>query len=135
MDVNPRAGIARSNRRNTVGTREPIKDLPTIEGVLTIIEGPHKAGSSRSACDRYAKEAKNPPQMLVYKADMHLTRSTRREPEDIVFMEADARWVHHPHTDALVVIVKMANSLIDRMLGDNGSATDILYWDAYRKIG
>ena len=156
MGTNPRARITRSNRRNPVGTREPIEDLPTTEGVLTIIGGPYKARSSSSAGNRYAKEAKNPPQTLVHKADMHLTRSTLREPKDIVFTEADSqktsslrrqmakrhclyggrcRWVHHAHTDALVIIVKLANSLVNRMLVDNGNATDILYWDAYRKIG
>ena len=71
--------------------------------------------------------------MLVHKADTHLTKSTRREPEDIVFGEVDAKWVHHPYTDALVITVKMANSLVHRMLVDNDSATDMLYWDAYRK--
>ena len=71
----------------------------------------------------------------MHKADMRPTRSTRREPKDIVFMEADAKWVHHPYIDALVIIIKMATSLIHRMLVDNDSVIDILYWDAYQKIG
>ena len=43
--------------------------------------------------------------------------------------------MHHPHEDALVVTTKIANSLIHRMLVDNGNAINILYWDAYQKIG
>ena len=39
--------------------------------------------------------------------------------------------MHHLHSDALVITVKMANSIVHRMLVDNDSATDILYWDAY----
>ena len=58
---------------------------------------------------------------------MHPTRSTWREPEDIVFIEADAKWVHHPHSDALVIMMKMANNIVHRMLVDNGSAVDIIY--------
>ena len=66
---------------------------------------------------------------------MRLTRSTRREPKDIVFIEVDTKWVHHPHTDALVITVKMTSSVIHRMLVDNGSAADILYRDTYQKTG
>ena len=43
--------------------------------------------------------------------------------------------MHHPHEDALVVTTKIANSLIHRMLVDNGNAINILYWDAYQKTG
>ena len=71
----------------------------------------------------------------MHKAHMHPTRSTRREPEDIVFMEVDTKWVHHPYTDALVITVKMASSFVHRMLVDNNNAADILYRDAYQKTG
>ena len=30
---------------------------------------------------------------------------------------------------------KIANNIIHRMLVDNGSATNILFWNAYQKIG
>ena len=36
-----------------------------IKKVLTIIGGPHVARESRSACNRYAKEVRNPPQIHV----------------------------------------------------------------------
>ena len=51
----------------------------------------------------------------------------RRECKDITFTEQDACWVHHPHHDALVVIVKVGNSNVHQILVGNGSATDILY--------
>ena len=50
---------------------------------------------------------------------------------DIVFTKADANWVHHPYKDVLVVTEKIANSLVHRMLVDNGSTFNIFYWDAY----
>ena len=53
----------------------------------------------------------------------------------IVSTEADAQWVHHPRTDAFVITVRMANKNIHIMLVDNGSAVDILYWDAYKRTG
>ena len=71
---------------------------------------------------------------------MHATNACPSEgiiskPEDIVFTKADANLVHHPHEDALVVTGKIANSLVHRILVDNGSAVNILCWDAYQKIG
>ena len=35
----------------------------------------------------------------------------------------------------LVATTKIANSLVNKMLVDSGSAVNILYWDAYQKIG
>ena len=42
--------------------------------------------------------------------------------------------MHHPHEDALVLTTKIASSLIHRMLVDNKSVVNILYWDTYQKI-
>ena len=55
--------------------------------------------------------------------------------EDIVFIKADANWVHHPHEEALVVMTKVANSLIHKILVDNRSVVNVFYWDAYQKTG
>ena len=71
----------------------------------------------------------------MHRLDVNLIRGTTRESKDIIFIEADAKWVHHPHTDALVIMVKIAGRVIHRILVDNGSATKILFWDTYEKIG
>lgn len=61
-------------------------------------------------------------------------KSSRRDLEDIVFTEADRRWVHHPHNDALVITKKIENNNVHRMLVDNGSAVDILYLNTYKRM-
>ena len=43
--------------------------------------------------------------------------------------------MHHPHEDVLVITTKIANSLIHWLLVDSGSIVNILYWNAYQKIG
>ena len=68
---------------------------------------------------------------MVHTASIHPTGDATQKPGDIVFTEADANYVHHPHEDALAVTTKIANNIIHRMLVDNGSATNILFWDAY----
>ena len=41
------------------------------------------------------------------------------KPEDIIFIKTNARWVHHPYKDTLVITAKVANSLIHRVLVNN----------------
>ena len=133
MGVNPRAGIKRFHRRIPVGTEKRIRDPHVTREVLAITEGSHRVGESHSAHDWYAKEARNPPQTFVHKAEKHHAINTQRGSKDIIFTEADAKRVHYPHIDALVITVRVANSNVNGMLVDNGSPVDILYWDAYKK--
>ena len=95
--------------------------------MLTIIGGPHVVGESRSARDMYAKEARNLRQIHVRRTKEHLTKNEQRELKDIVFTVADARWVHHPYVDALVITARVANNNIYRLLVDDGIAVDIIY--------
>ncbi|XP_074353042.1 uncharacterized protein LOC141692209 [Apium graveolens] len=47
----------------------------------------------------------------------------------------DAQWVHHPHSDALVVKAKIGTTNIHRVFVDTGSSTDVLTYDIYKKMG
>ena len=49
-------------------------------------------------------------------------------------MEEDARRLHHPHDDALVVSVRIGDYNVHRMLVDNGSSADILYYPAFQQM-
>jgi hypothetical protein len=40
-----------------------------------------------------------------------------------------------PHHDTLVVTVIAANHAIHRILVDNGSSADVLYWLAFQQMG
>ena len=55
----------------------------------------------------------------------------RRESPIIEFSEEDARRLHHPHDDALVVNIWIEDYNMHRVLVDNGSSTDILYYPAF----
>ena len=47
----------------------------------------------------------------------------------------DARRLHHPHNDALVVSIRIEDYNMHRVLVDNGSSTDILYYPAFQQMG
>ena len=52
-----------------------------------------------------------------------------------MFTKRDANWVHHPHHDAQVIMAKVGNNKFHRMLIDQGCTTNILYLNAYNRIG
>ncbi|XP_074359696.1 uncharacterized protein LOC141699750 [Apium graveolens] len=54
---------------------------------------------------------------------------------DIAFREADARWVHHPHNDALVISFQIGTKNIHRAFVDNGRSANILYYITFKKMG
>ena len=52
----------------------------------------------------------------------------------IIFMNEDARRLHHPHDDAIVITLIIANYTTRRVLIDNRSLADILYYLAVQQI-
>ena len=49
-------------------------------------------------------------------------------------MDEDARWLHHPHDDAIVTTLKIANYTIRRVLVDNRSLADIFYYPTFQQM-
>ena len=49
----------------------------------------------------------------------------------ITFTDEDARRVHHPHDDTIVITLLIANYTTRRVLIDNRSSADILYYPAF----
>ena len=52
----------------------------------------------------------------------------------ISFTEEDARRVHHPHNNALVINLTIVDFNTWWVLVDNGSLTDILYYPAFQQM-
>ena len=49
-------------------------------------------------------------------------------------MDEDASRIHHPHDDAIVITLIIADYSIRRVLVDNGSSVDILYYPAFQQM-
>ena len=86
-------------------------------------------GSSKKARKTYLKMVQN----------VQLTGSVpkvaRRESPIVGFSEEDARRLHHPHDDALVVNIRVGDYNVHRVLVDNGSSADMLYYPAFQQMG
>ena len=52
----------------------------------------------------------------------------------IGFSEEDARRLHHPHDDALVVSLRVGDYNMHRVLVDNGSSANILYYSTFQQM-
>ena len=62
-------------------------------------------------------------------------RIAQRETPTVRFSEEDARRLHHPHDDVLVVSIRIEDYNMHRVLIDNGSSADILYYPAFQQMG
>ena len=49
----------------------------------------------------------------------------------MVFIEEEARTMHHPHNDSLIITILIANKRMGRMLVDNDSFVDIMTLEAF----
>ena len=94
-----------------------------------IIGGTAATGLSKKARKTYLKMVQN----------VQLTglvpKIARRESPIIGFSEDNARRLHHPHDDALVVNIRVGDYNVHRMLVDNSSSADILYYPAFQQMG
>ena len=90
-----------------------------------IIGGTATAGSSKKARKTYLRMVQN------VQLTGSIPKIARRESPIIGFSEEDVRRLHHPHDDALVVSLRVGDYNVHRMLVDNGSSADILYYPAF----
>ena len=75
------------------------------------------------------------PLTNVHSVDKWPAKQFKGENDDINFKESDANLVHHPYCDALVIKAMMANNNLHKILVDNRSSVDILYYQAFQRMG
>ena len=64
-----------------------------------------------------------------------VSKIARRESPIIGFSEENARRLHHPHNDTLIVSIRVKDYNMHRVLVDNGSSTNILYYPIFQQMG
>ena len=86
---------------------------------------------SNSARKAYARSIQSEEVYSLHKP----MNAARTESIMLSFSKEDARGVVMPYDDALVVTLTVANHAIHRILVDNGSSADILYWPVFQQMG
>ena len=93
-----------------------------------IVGGTTAAGLSKKARKTYLRMVHN----------VQLIGSVSKMPQIdnpiIEFLEEDVRHLHHPHDDALVISIRVGDYNTHRVLVDNGSSADILYYPAFQQM-
>ena len=99
-------------------SRLPLKEIRMIKG------GGSTGQSSRSR-KMYLKVVQN----VQLSGQSPKTRTIKEQV--ITFTDEDAAKIHHPHDDAIVITLLITDYTTKRVLVDNGSSADILYYTAF----
>ena len=93
-----------------------------------IVRGIATAGSSKKAQKTYLR--------MVHRVQLtgSVPTMSRIDNPVIGFSEDDARRLHHPHDNALVVSLQIGNYNMHRVLVDNSSSADILYYSIFQQM-
>ena len=94
-----------------------------------IVGGTAAIGLSKKARKTYLRMVQN-VQLTSF-----VPKIAQRESPIIGFSEEDARCLHHLHDDALVVSIWIEDYNMHRVLVDNGSSANILYYLAFQQMG
>ena len=97
-------------------------------GEIRVIIGGSSTGQSSKSKKAYLK---------VVQSVQLSGRSPRAKSTDeqaITFTDEDAERIHHPHDDAIVITLLIADYTTRRVLVDNGSSADILYYPTFQQM-
>ena len=97
-------------------------------GEIRVIIGGSLAGQSSKSKKTYLKVVQN----VQLSGRSPRTRTT--DELAITFTDADAERVHHPYDDAIVITLLIADYTTRRVLVDNGSSEDILYYPTFQQM-
>ena len=93
-----------------------------------MIIGSNTSSSSKKACKTYLRIVQN-IQLIGYAPKM-----ARVNNPVIGFTKENAQRLHHPHDDALVVSIWVGDYNTYKVLVDNESSVDILYYPTFQQM-
>jgi hypothetical protein len=108
-----------------------LQNQEVVREIHTIFGGIAGGGESNLARKAHARSMQSGEVYSLHKP----MKIAKTESVVLSFSEEDAQGVAMPHDDALVVMMTIANHAIHRILVDNGSSADILYWLAFQHMG
>ena len=100
---------------------------PPFREIRVIIGGTSTGQSSKSK-KTYLKVVQN------VKLSRRSPRMRTTDEQAITFTNEDAERVHHPFDDAIVITLLIADYTTRRVLVDNGSSANILYYPTFQQM-
>ncbi|XP_058106412.1 uncharacterized protein LOC131249641 [Magnolia sinica] len=102
-----REGRLREHVERTGTAEECSADNRPTEEIQTIIGGSRGRGDSNNARKNHTRSISQPESEILIIA--RPSKEKKREKYCITFTDEDARGIHHPHDDALVITLTIAN--------------------------
>ena len=117
----------RYQRKDDQDRTSKVGDSKSLAGeIKTISRGLMASGTLKSLKKAHKREINN----------VHLRLPPMKMPKnnklDIVFLERDGHGIKQPHDDLLVIILRVEEFNIHRVLIDNRSLADIIYLPAFQ---
>ena len=97
-------------------------------GEIRMIVRGTSIGSSSKAKKSYLQEVQN---MQISGQPL---RMIKEDEPTIIFTDEDARRMYHPHDNAIVITLIVANYTTRRVLINNGSSTNIIYYPTFQQM-
>ncbi|XP_028109132.1 uncharacterized protein LOC114307879 [Camellia sinensis] len=104
--------------------------------ILNVIDGTATKEPEETLREEIAKAMQIQQVMSVGPASKKVRAVSKSPLCTVSFTRKDLEGIQHPHTDALIITVGIGKRFdVKRVLVDQGSAADILYYDLFRKLG
>ena len=115
-------------------------DSDGSEKIINVIHlAPPPKGSNQARAE--ARQASHSRQVMAAELSLAAKRARRERPE-IRFTDKDLEGVQLPHNDPLTITLRfdcskqgVKNCTVKKILVDPGSATEVLYFDSFRRMG
>ncbi|XP_038681007.1 uncharacterized protein LOC119981940 [Tripterygium wilfordii] len=115
--------------KRKVDDPEALPPPPPITQTYCVISGGSEiSGLSHTSAKKHEKEAANPAARMARSLGTFTNQV-------MVFADDEATQLLHPHYDALVLTLQVANINLKRILIDNGSSANVLFLAAYKGMG
>ena len=111
-------------RQATIQHQQPLGEIHVISG------GFAGGGESSSAWKAHLRSIRS-----ADRGEIQAVSKLPRIDTTITFSDSDLEGCQHPHDDPLVVRAIVTNTMVHRVLVDNGSSADIIFASAFDKMG
>ena len=97
-------------------------------GEIRVIVGGMSTGSLSKAKKTYLRVVPN------VQLTGRPSRTSKVDEPTITFTGEDAKRLYHPHDDSIIITLTITNYTTRRVLVDNGSSADILYYSVFQQM-
>ncbi|KAG5537301.1 hypothetical protein RHGRI_024672 [Rhododendron griersonianum] len=104
-----------------------------LDGVVNCIHGPMSKAQANELHEKLYHPSPPPRVMVVRNSSKR--KMDARSTWEIKFTEQDLEGLSLPHNDALVLSLPFQRKLVRRVLVDQGSSAEILFYSAFKALG